>query len=484
MADLSELEAALVKADRAGNTDDARALAAEIMRMRAQPTEPSSTLAVAGQAVLKGAAALPDAVLNTPANLGNLAMMAYATGRPEAAAKAELFEPPNLIRGGLEKAGLITPEGEPQTGGQRILDRAIQTGVGVAVAPAKGITDVALNVGSGLFSGAAAGLTKEVTGSDTAALLVGMATPMITAAAGSRANQPTLKNPVRSQTVREAQEAGYVIPPSAVKPSFTTNRLESVAGKAAVKQEAAAQNQEVTNRLAAKSLGLPEETILTESTLNQVRSDAGKAYQAIADLSPRAASALERLKEVRNNITAYFKHYDRSADPASLKEARKLTTQANMLERVIEKQAQAAGKPELVQGYLDARQLTAKSYDIERALNLGDGNVSATIIGRMLDQGKPLTGELKVIGKFAQAFPSITREGITSAGVSGTDPALAALLASQGHVAAGGLPLLRGPVRSGLMSNLYQQRLLAQPPTLGQAATRSVLAGRSIADYQ
>lgn len=39
MATLEQLEQALVKADAAGNADDARAFAAEIRKMRAAPVE-------------------------------------------------------------------------------------------------------------------------------------------------------------------------------------------------------------------------------------------------------------------------------------------------------------------------------------------------------------------------------------------------------------------------------------------------------------
>src|SRR3990167_10148155 len=120
-----------------------------------------------------------------------------------------------------------------------------------------------------------------------AALAVSVATPMgVKASTGSAANQPTLKSPVRKETIHDAQKAGYVIPPSAVKPSFTTNKLESVAGKAAIKQEAAIRNQEVTNKLAARAIGLPEDTSLSMGALEGVRREAGKSYEKLNALKP------------------------------------------------------------------------------------------------------------------------------------------------------------------------------------------------------
>src|SRR6185436_19833858 len=107
-------------------------------------------------------------------------------------------------------------------------------GVGTAISPASGIAGVARNIGMGIASGTAAGMTKEGTGSDLAAMAVGMATPFaVRGAFSSGANAPLLRNPVKLATAQEGMAAGYVVPPSYLKPSFSTNRIESISGKAA-----------------------------------------------------------------------------------------------------------------------------------------------------------------------------------------------------------------------------------------------------------
>jgi hypothetical protein len=65
MADLAQLEAALVKADAAGNTDDARVLAAEIRRVRAE--QPS---VLPAQRVQRQAASTPRLPGSNPAEVG------------------------------------------------------------------------------------------------------------------------------------------------------------------------------------------------------------------------------------------------------------------------------------------------------------------------------------------------------------------------------------------------------------------------------
>lgn len=549
--------------------------------------------AVAGNAAMKGVASTVDMFGNAPTNAFNLGQgvigyTAEALGHPEVWADRTYGTQPNLAHKGLTALGLIKPENEPQSMGQRVLDTAVQAGVGLAASPASGIMGVAKNAALGMASGAAASVTKEATGSDLLALAVGMAVPMaLSGALSSRANAPTLVNPVKKTTLQESQAAGYIVNPSAIKPSTTTNRLESIAGKAAVKQEASLRNQTITNQLAAKSIGLPEDTILTPGALEDVRTQAGKAYEEVQQLNPstilqgmkvktmqeramlpgpatginvrkvnadplmtgmnvqeirneqgilqglktrqvsqgqqpgaleglkttvtsrgqeipgplerlkvnvketRGVNPLEELKDARAQATSYYKHYDRSADPASLKQAKQFSARANILENQIEQQALKAGKPELMPRLRAARQLIARTYDVERALNMGDGNVSATVIGRLLSQGRPLGGELKIIGKFAQAFPSVTREGamIPASGVSGTEAGMSAVLGTLGYGAAGGpvglmaagLPLLRSPARSLLLSDMYQRRLLAEPPALNQAMLKSIVAGRAVA---
>ena len=461
--------------------------------------EPPSTAAVAAQSAVKGVASIPDAIFNAPANVMNLGKAAVgraagAVGRDDIAADMELTQPPSPVAGTLEQIGAISPEREPATAGQRVLDRSIQAGVNLAVAPAKGLGELIKNMALGALSGFTGGVTKEVTGSDMAALAVSVATPLAARTmTGSSANKATLANPVKTQTIRDAQAAGYVIPPSAVKPSFTTNKLESVGGKAAVKQEAAVRNQEVTNKLAAKAIGLPETEPITPSAVLSVRTEANKVYERVADLSPRAKSALDRLKEERLNASDGWMEYARTRRADARRAAVSSDAKVGQLERVIAKEATKAGEPGLTAELSRARTLIAKTYNVEDAMNIGSGNVDAGYIGRMLDRGAPLTGELKVIGKFAQAFPAITREGVTSAGVSGTEAGMAAMLGTGGYAAAGGpvglaaagLPLLRSPARSALLSGAYQRRLLAeQPVSLNQATYQSILAGKSAAEVQ
>lgn len=572
-----------------------------------QQTPAPSMGEVALNAVPKGAANL----VNTPVMLRNLLIRGLAAMPgmeqfPELKQHLEgVIENPSFGRNypmeGMEQLGLVDPAKEPQTGPQRIVDLAIQSAVGAAAFPAGGAMGAAKAAGIGAASGTAAGVTKEATrdligerGSDILAAVVGMGTPVMAKlwanSVAQKGNKSILNEPSK-MTLKDAREHGYVVEPSKVRQPSSV--LETVAGKASIAQEASIRNQAVTNSLAARSLGLPGDTPLSMSILEEVRKRAAEPYEEVAKLVPggqlqglkvtservremqpgpatglkvtrkegpapttgvsvreirddagnliglktvkqsegttgpleglkakvtsrgedvpgplqglrvnvqeaRGGIPLEELKQARSDANAFYRHYDRSADPASLKAANEAMAKAHALEAEIEETVTRLGRSDLVDKLRDARQLIARTHDIERAMNLATGDISAQAIGRMLDKGKAFTGELLAIAKFAQAFPRAARDiaGVPPAGVSGTDAAMAATLGGIGAAASGsatglaaaGLPLLRGPARSHVLSKGYQDKLLKEgaksvlDTPAATTAGASAMTGKTVAD--
>lgn len=308
-------------------------------------------------------------------------------------------------------------------------------------------------------------------------------------AAATRAADQS-KNAVRDATLKAGQEAGYVLPPSAVQSSFLKNRLESIGGKAAVGQEAAARNQQATNALARKALGMSDDVPLSEGVLDAFRKEAAQPYREIAALpampptrsmsninpsrnpypvigpaQQAPAEALRDLQLARSQANDAWKEYSRTGVVTAKEAAESLSKKVQGLESYLEETAQAAGRNDLAAALKEARTKIAKSYEIERALNIGTGDISAPILGRAMDKGAPMTGELATIAKFQQAFPSYMREGekIPTPGVSKSEALAAALLASIGGAAggpagmvAGALPLLSEPARKLALSKALQ----------------------------
>lgn len=465
----------------------------------APPSEPPSTARVALNAIPKGVANL----LNTPVAIENLARagLSLIPGVPESYTTPKPNRPMELA----EQVGLVDPAMNPQTGVQRIVDTAIQAGVSNLIVPGSGVRSAVV----GATSGAVGQTVEELTGSKVAGLVAGVVTPLALRSVQSRAKSP-LQTPGREQTLKDARALGFVVEPASVKPSASVNRVSDIAGKASIAQEAAIRNQQAANRVAARSLELPDDSPITPSVLEQVRKRAAQPYEEIEQLRqslkqsgtlswfPRyhSPSLIEELKQARADTTALYRAYYHSAtpDPAILNRAKQSQQLVDAIERDIEMIANVAGKPELIDRLAKGRQLLAKSYDVEKALNIGDFNVSLPVLGRMLDQGRPLSGELATAGRFAQAFPRVAREGATipPPTSSGATAASSAVLGTAGYAAAGGpagmlaagLPLLRGPARNYLLSKGYQNSLLREPVSLATAGARAALTGRTLLEME
>lgn len=221
------------------------------------------------------------------------------------------------------------------------------------------------------------------------------------------------QNAVRDQTLAAGQKAGYTVPGSAVEPTMGRNVLESIAGKAAVGQGAALRNQPVTDALARAEAGLRPDQALSAQALRDSRKAAAGPYRELTGISTQAKADMEALKAARLDSKLNWQFYGRQGDPAAYKAATQADQLAEALENSLEAHAQSVGRPELVAALRQARQQIAKIHDVEKALNVGTGSIDASVLGRMADQGKPLSGGLKTIGDFQQAFKPYMREAST-----------------------------------------------------------------------
>lgn len=479
MADIKDLEAAFLKADSAGNAEDAQAFATEIKRLRAVPAEGQPMHATAGLAnfaagTLGAPAAILKGLVNIPGMVAGTA--AAATGRPDLA--PGIVDVPgghdfyaNLFR----KTGVsaLNPDNpDPNSKSGTIAHDLASRG---GFIPGNAIPAIGSMI------------AEKLGGPEWGA--VGALVPSAATSAFNAARAPTLatqkaQNTVRDATLNKAQDAGYVLPGSAVQPSAVGNAVESFAGKAAMKQEAELKNQQVTNRLVreeltvpAKGIHVPENAPITEGLLDKLRNQASEPYRQVAALSPSAATALQRLRDVRAEAKDQWRHWDMQGVPEAKRQAVALDAKAEMLEKFIERQATNVGKPELVPQLRESRTYIAKTYDVERALNVGNGNVDAQIIGRALDRGSPLTGNLEVIAKFAEGpGRQFTREAskVPAPGVSALNWPVAAALGAEGAhyfgpkgAALAAVPFVRGGVRASLLSDLYQKNF--NRPSYGPA---------------
>jgi hypothetical protein len=335
----------------------------------------------------------------------------------------------------------------------------------------------------------------------------------------------TKLSPQMETAVANAREAGYTVPPTQAGGGIVNRLLEGLAGKASTLQEASVRNQEITNKLATKSLGLPEDTILSPEVLKSVRDKAGQVYESLSNAGiiipkksfndaldkaaenavkaeinfPNATSKqiLETIGSLRKNAFDTGSAVSRigqlrtEADVAyraGNKDLGKATKDAaNALEDAIEGHLTNLNQPDALNKFKEARQLIAKTYTIEKAMNKTTGTVDAKQLASRLQSGKPMSGELKDIAQFGQAFPKaaqlperiggtigISPLDYTVAGITGG----ASLLGGEDKGTSGAsalAALLARPAARKLVLSAPMQNRLVQQQTIASGAIRQAL---------
>lgn len=343
----------------------------------------------------------------------------------------------------------------------------------------------------------------------------------------------------KNAALEASKQAGYVVPPTQANPTVVNRFLEGAAGKITTAQMASSKNQQVTNKLAKLALGLPDDQPITPGALEALRTQAGTAYETIKAIPKNIESnsqyknALQTIgndlkdaskefpdlvnnKQINNLVSSLDKNefspssaievikklrFDSKAnlkaekDPAMLALGQAQRKAANAVENLVEdnlgsttwrlgliKQMRKDGQQyidtrEMADNFRNARQLIAKAYDVESALNDITGNVSARELGKLLDKGKPLTDELKKAGDFARAFPKAAQDVEKMGSLPGVSPldfsvgALTGAATSSPWALAG--VAARPTIRSIILSKPYQQAMTT--PTYAQGYLSSLI---------
>jgi hypothetical protein len=389
------------------------------------------------------------------------------------------------------------------------------TGVPAAPALAGRAADMGTRmVGGGVTGAASAGLVDP--SSAGAGGAIGAALPPALKGAGlaGQAVGKVFRGPEQAPeiaaAINAARQSGYVIPPTQANPTLGNRLLEGFAGKLTTAQNASAKNAAVTNAKAAEAIGLPPETKLSLDVLNKVRSEAGKAYDAVSGLGTmkmpasydaaldkivdpylraskgfpgaKVSPVVDAIESLRtpiaeaDSVVAKIKELRSLADDAYAKGDKELgkalKSGADALEGAVDAHMVSVGAPaDLLSKFREARTLIAKTYSVQRALNDVTGTVDAKKLAGQLTKGKPLSGGLRDAAEFAARFPKAAQTPEIMGSLPGTSPLDWAAAGSVG--AATGNPLAlagvlgRPMARSLALSPAVQNRLLQAPRSSG-----------------
>lgn len=268
--------------------------------------------------------------------------------------------------------------------------------------------------------------------------------------------------------VAQAQRDGFMADPAKANPSMVNKGLETLAGSAGIKSRLAEKNVEHASRLVKEELGLAPGEFLNDAALTKIRTTAAQAYDKIKSINmdipanePRFQQALrnidkqfesvkefvpglidlrdmERVRglagnpqspshpgawtpksllEVSQQLRAEATHVLDTAqsNKAAYKEASAMKAAATAMEDLIENALTPQGTQRvatgfnLVSDFRKARELIAKTYDVEAATNLTTGRVDPMKLAKILQNGGTLSGNLEKIGRAASSMPDVMR---------------------------------------------------------------------------
>jgi hypothetical protein len=422
----------------------------------------------------------------------------------------------DLGQGVGQTLGLVSPEdvAEKRKLDKPLLDTTagtvgniagnIATAIPTAFIPGANTLKGAALIGAGYGTLQPAESVNEVLGNAA----IGSAANTAGVKAGQILSRPsqTISPTIAQKVAKEGIDAGYVVPPTQVNPTFLNRTLEGFSGKITTAQNASAKNQSVTNELAKKAINADE---LSPSGLAIVRNNANKAYDELGSVGKfkvdkefsdaldkageqtkqmlqdfpelqnqqvtklvesmqnkgefNAQSTIEAIKRLRSDAATN----KIALDPEKKGLGRAQSNIAKSLEDLIDRNLQKIGKTELLSKYRNARQTLAKTYDIEKALNPASENIDASKFAALLKKNRPLTDELKQIAEFSAQFPKATQMPEKMGSLPQSSPldwaAGGLLSAGTGNPAMLASVLARPAARSLVLSNAIQKGLVKQP---------------------
>ena len=315
-------------------------------------------------------------------------------------------------------------------------------------------------------------------------------------------NKLKIANQVRDNTIKDAQELGYVIPPAQVNKGSTTQKiLESAGGKIQTSQQASLKNQIVTNNVVKKALNIADDQPLTIKAIDDIIEDAAKVYKEIEGLGTFKIDS-----KFTNNVSKSIDDYKKVIEQLPDRKIAKLDSLIKTLDNMEEidasniivlvkalqkenkalwkagddaaKQMQAKVQSSLADDLLDLvgrnmddiegldktiinefkknRVIIAKANAVKSAYDSSTGDVSAGLLAK----NKYLTDELKTIVDAYNLSPKSFQVLKDSKGVSFADFGIGfGTMAITGNPLGMGVTVARPLIRGGLLNKSYQKAI-------------------------
>lgn len=312
-------------------------------------------------------------------------------------------------------------------------------------------------------------------------------------------------NAVRDTTLAAGLEEGYMTTPGSVTPQSKHIMAERMAGKTNLEQLMSINNQEVTNKLARRAVGIDETAPLTSENMRDIRkAEYKKGYEPVEKLGQIATDPqyLDDMVKVESKYTGPGKSFP-GAVPDEVTKLIKTYTVGNFdakdavqvmrhlreearanfnkgevavanaqsdiaraLENQIERTLATTPTPNaatLLEQFRLSRQRMAISHTIEDAIREGGGSVEAKKLAKDIQSGKYLSGDLKTAAEFSNVFPRVSKTP-SEIGTPAAGTMMGAPVSGLGGLIGGGLGYLAGDYGGasfGATAGLYGPQLVS-----------------------
>ncbi len=313
-------------------------------------------------------------------------------------------------------------------------------------------------------------------------------------------------NAVRDTTLRAGLEEGYMTTPGSVTPQSKHIMAERMAGKTNLEQLMSVNNQDVTNKLARRAVGIDDTAPLTSENMLAIRNaEYKKGYEPVERLGQVSTDAqyLDDMIRVEAKYTGPEKSFPGAApdevtrllktftvgkfdakDAVQVMRQLKEEARANFtkgdtavanaqadiakaLENQIERSLAVAPTPNaatLLEQFRLSRQRMAISHSIQDAIREGSGSVEAKRLAKALQDGKYLSNELKTAAQFSNVFPRVSTPPSTI-GTPAAGTMMGTPVSGFGGLLGGGLGYLAGDATGmsvGTAAGLYGPAMVSE----------------------
>ena len=315
-------------------------------------------------------------------------------------------------------------------------------------------------------------------------------------------NKLQIANQVRDTTVKNAQDLGYVLPPSQVNKGSTTQKIiEGVGGKIQTSQQASLKNQIVTNNVVKKALNIADDEPLTIKAIDDIISNSSKVYDDISKLgtfkidskfTSNISKSIDDYKKVIEQLPdrkipkldSLIKTLDTMEEidasniivlvKALQKENKALWKSTDDVSKLMQAKVQSSLADDLldligrnidniegvdksiIDTFKNNRVIIAKAHAVRNAFNSETGDVSAGLLAK----NKYLTDELKTIADAYNLSPKSFQVITDSKGVSFADFGIGlGASAIMGSPVGMATTMIRPVARAGMLNPTYQRAI-------------------------